>query len=339
MTDEQALDVPAADGATVRFTSYPSQGDILNNAAALARRSAVSQAVGAFATTIAIVAIVLGEWWIVFFLAFGLLLLSGYFIVPFMWISIRKRRDLILAPVQVEADRQGVTMTTKQASVRQSWSVYRRVRETHEAFLLEIGTGAVGIIVKAGVSETDQAAFRGLLKGAGLIKPPDGILRRLRPLLWIAIGVAAAAALIAGPRFVAGINATATMSLSATVEGDSVMIDGTTDLPDGAQVSVEALQLDEWVRANDAGIQPAGSPWARYETATVQGGGFSATIPLTDWPAGRGQAVAYFWMDSTQPEAAVDRFGRTGDRLRGPEVVADPDYGPILEVQVPFSIP
>jgi hypothetical protein len=310
------------------------------NGAALIRSSAINLTVGTFVTATALFGLYYGDRVAsLLLLIVGLFFLSGLIFVPLVWWSIRQRRDLVLAPITVEADPEGLTVSASFASSRQSWTLYRRARETSRSFLLDMGTGANVMIAKRDVPTSDQAAFRALLAGAGLLTRP-GLVRRLRPLLWIAIGVSAAALLMQGPRLIAGLDATATMDIDVAVQGESVTVRGTTDLPDGSNVIVDVLQLDEWERASADGTQPGyDSPWWRYADTTVQGGTISSTFSIADWPAGRGLARAYFWMDSGQPDAAIDRFGLEGQELRGPDVTDDPDYGPLLQVQQPFEIP
>lgn len=330
----------AAPIPVVRFTTQPTSGDVMVNGAALVRASPIIQTVGAFTTASALIGLSVGDRVAsILLLIVGLLFLSGVIFVPLVWWSIRQRGDVILAPITIEADANGLTVTASFASSRQSWSLYRRAREVSRSFLLDMGTGASVMVPKRGVSTPDQEAFRGLLADAGLLSQP-GLARRLRPLLWIGIGIAGAILLVQGPRLIAGLDATATMDIEVAVQGESATVHGTTDLPDGSNVTVDILQLDEWERASEDGTQPAyDSPWWQYADVTVQDGTFTTSFSIAGWPAGRGLARAYFWMDSAQPDAAIDRFGLDGQELRGPDVTDDPDYGQLLQVQQPFEIP
>jgi len=324
----------------VRFTTRPTTGDILWNAAALLRRSAVGLVVGTFTTAASLILIALGDLPSAIMLAFGLALLSGTFAVPFVWWSIRQRRDLILAPVEVVADRDGISLASTVANAHQNWSFYRRARETSRAFLLNTGAGGVVPITKRGMDEAEVAAFRGMLQRVGLLAPLS-LSERLRPLLWVAVGLVVVGALTFVPRFIGGIGATATLELAPTVQGHAVSIHGTTDLPDGAVLVIELIQLDQWQRESSDGVAPEveTSPWARLEYVIVQAGRFEVTSDVTGWPAGRGIATAYFWIDPTQPDAVIARFGARGERLRGPDVVGRDDRGPTLDVERSFDYP
>jgi YcxB-like protein len=315
-------------------------GDILVNATALVRGSGATLALGTFMTATGIVGLALGDrLGSALVLVFGVLFLSGLLLVPFVWWSIRQRRELVLAPITIEADTEGLTVSASFATSKQSWTMYRRARETSRGFLLDIGTGASVMIAKRGIAGADILAFRELLRRAGLLTTAS-LARRLRPLVWIAVGLLATVAVFQGPRLIAGVNATATRDLQAHAGSGTVTVMGTTSLPDGSTIVVDVIQLDEWEQETADGTQPAyDSPWEIYRDVIVQDGKFSEVFQIADWPTGRGLASAYFWMDSSQPQAAIDRFGLDGQDLRGPDVVEDPDYGPLLQVEQPFEIP
>ena len=103
----------------------------------------------------------------------GLVLLTGIVVFPFLWWSIRTRRDLILAPVEVVADSAGLAMTSAQSSGRHDWSVFRRARETDQAIILETGTHLVFMLPKRGATDADLQAFRRLLVEVGLLRDDD----------------------------------------------------------------------------------------------------------------------------------------------------------------------
>ena len=155
------------------------------------------------------------------------------------------------------------------------------------------------------------------------------------------MGVAVSGALIFGPRLIGGIGATATMDFQTTVDGRSVTVRGTTDLPDGAVVGIQLIQEDEWERESADGVapDPASSPWVITQYVQVQDGQFTATFHPDAWPAGRGGVGAYFWVDANQPSQVIQRFGANGSGLRGPDVTDLDDRGPTLEVERTFEIP
>lgn len=325
----------------VRFTTHPSSGDILWNATALMRRSPLSLVLGTFMVATGAVAVALGDLVSLLILLVGLSFLSGVFVAPFTWWSIRQRKDLVLAPADIEATAQGLSMTSSMASSRQAWSFYRRARETRHAFLLEIGTGSVVLLTKRDIAPADVQAFRVLLVQAGLLSQQTSKVERWRPLLWVAVGLVVSAALLLGPRIISGMGATATLEVAPTIQGRTVTLQGTTDLPDGAIVVVQLVQRDAWERESAGGVTPdvGTSPWVRSLDARVQGGRFTQTFQVADWPAGRGVAAAFFWIDATQPRAVIDRFGPNGTGLRGPNVTDRDDRGPTLEIERAFVIP
>ena len=305
------------------------------------RRSAPSLVIGTFMTASAVVAIVLGDRLSFLWLVLGISILTGLFAVPIVWWVIHRRRDLILAPVDVEANADGITITSSQASAHQEWSVYRRVRETSRAFLLDTGVGTAVLLTKRGIEPAEIEAFRSLLARAGILAPQPAALGRLRPLLWVAVGLIAAAALILGPRTIAGIGATANMTINPIVQGSRVTVEGTTDIPDGAIIAVQVVQLEGWEREAADGVpSDAGtSPWVRSEYVLVQNGRYSSSFETEDWPGGRVAAIVYFWIDARQPRAVIDRFEIDGSALRGPDVVDREDRGPTLELQRLFELP
>jgi hypothetical protein len=150
----------------------------------------------AFATVITVASVVSfqGDLVSLLFVLMALSFLSGFVVAPIVWWSIHRRPDLVLAPIDVEADTDGLTRISSQATRRDTWSAYRRVRETSRGFLLDSGVGPVEQITKRGVGREDIEAFRALLGAVGLLKPAT-MLDRLRPLLWVALGLAVAVAL------------------------------------------------------------------------------------------------------------------------------------------------
>ena len=205
----------------LRFTTQPTSSDFVANAAAMMRRSAVTLVTGAFATTVAAITLYLGDLVGVFLLVAGLSMLTGLLMVPFVWFAIRQRRDLVLASVDVEADADGLTMTTARASSRQAWSVYRDVRETSRAFMLNTGTGAAILLAKRGMDADQVRAFRELLARVGLIRPRSAF-DRVRPALWVALGAVLGIGLIVAPLLISGADATATMGIATSTDGSMV---------------------------------------------------------------------------------------------------------------------
>ena len=191
--------VTKANVEQVAFVSRPTIGDYMWNAIAITRSSMVSTAIGTFATTSGLLATVLtGDISSVVVLLAGLSFLTGVFVVPFVWWPIHQRRDLVLAPVDVVADKSGVSFTTATSTGRHDWSVFRRVRETSGAFIFDTGTNVAILIAKRDVAERDVAGMRSLLVATGTLRPTTTGVDRLRPLLGVAVGIGATAFIVIG---------------------------------------------------------------------------------------------------------------------------------------------
>ena len=191
--------VTKANVEQVAFVSRPTIGDYMWNAIAITRSSMVSTAIGTFATTSGLLATVLtGDISSVVVLLAGLSFLTGVFVVPFVWWPIHQRRDLVLAPVDVVADKSGVSFTTATSTGRHDWSVFRRVRETSGAFIFDTGTNVAILILKRDVAERDVAGMRSLLVATGMLRPTTTGVDRLRPLLGVAVGLGAVGLVIIG---------------------------------------------------------------------------------------------------------------------------------------------
>jgi hypothetical protein len=106
--------------------------------------------------------------------------------------------------------------------------------------------------------------------------------------------------------------ASATMHLEATVDGDTVRVNGATDLPDGALI-------DYWLWRDDAINEgPTGA-------TEVDNGEFLFEHDVSGLRRGVWEIQASFstvW-GSTQPKNVTDIFGSEGEHLAGPQVDVD----------------
>lgn len=335
-----ALNTNSGPGLQLRYR--PTMADLLRLNAALARRSLVSLAFAGFITGGGLVAIINGDPLGVLMIVFGVSLVTGIYVVPFVWLMARRRADLVLAEVDVVADATGFTMTTAVSTTRLAWSVYRRVRETGDAFLFDSGLGRTVFILKRGADQQQLHALRALLDATELRPRRAG---RLRPNLVaaavLALGVGVLPGYIYLHTLVQSLGANATISLSAEVNGRTITVRGATDLPDRSSVVIELVQRDEYDRARAAGAEPdsADSPWTIVNYVTVESGSFATSFAVPSWPSGRAGAVAFFWMHAGQPASAVARYGQDGRALTGPDVVDTADGGRTLEVQTTFQLP
>jgi len=306
----------------VRFTSRSTSRDLILNAMAQWRRSGLFVGFGTFAITAGVLGLALGDLFGAISVIVGLLVLTGLPVGAMVWMSIRRRGDLMLAPLDIEADGSGIAYSMSQARARQEWSIFRRARETSRAFVLDSGV-APTIISKQGLDPSQVDGFRTLLVRAGLFESPPRF-ERLRLVLWAVIGLAAGIAIYFGS-IVAVATANATLDVVASVEGRRVTVVGTTNLPDGAVVGVDVTHVDEADRSTSEPF-PFGSgesDWIRSAEARVQDGTFTVTLDVDGWPAGRGEVWTWFWVDRRQPPDIAARFGVDGSGMRGPNVYND----------------
>ncbi|MDP8903974.1 MAG: hypothetical protein M3N29_01430 [Chloroflexota bacterium] len=110
---------------------------------------------------------------------------------------------------------------------------------------------------------------------------------------------------------------TASLSVEASIDGTRLQLSGWTDLPDGARLWVGAYHEESWRIATGKEV-------------VVTRGRYEAVFVLDRWPNGTIVASASFEVYSGQPAAVIERFGREGEHLHGPQVRHDSD-GPVLE--------
>jgi hypothetical protein len=110
------------------------------------------------------------------------------------------------------------------------------------------------------------------------------------------------------------------------LEGRSLVVEGSTTLPDGAV-------LDYGVTLDDR-TDPSIS-----RVTTVQNGRFAFAENLTGWPVGRASLGIGFGVGwgTSQPQRIVDRYGASGERMAGPQVWTD-SGDTRLELDIPLVI-
>jgi hypothetical protein len=337
---DTAMDGAPPEPATIRFVAQPSMGELIWHQAELARRAAPLIVLGTFVTVTSAITLVLGDATSIIGLLLGLSLLSGLFAAPFVWWAVRQRRDLLLAPVTYEIDDEGISMTTSSSTARSVWSVFRRARETRRAFVLDTGAGAAIVLLKRPMGPEVVESVRERLRRRGLLLEPT-LVRRMRPLVWVGVGLLAVAVVFGGSLYLANAGANVALETTPTVASRHVTVDGTTDLPDGTRLAVQVFQFDAWNRARASGDAAAADDFSYIDEveAVVHGGRFSADVDMTGWPAGHGMSAVYFWIDESQPQEVIDRFGLDGSGLHGPNVLPHEDTGPTLRVDHGFDIP
>jgi hypothetical protein len=101
---------------------------------------------------------------------------------------------------------------------------------------------------------------------------------------------------------------TVNLATQPSLDGRSLVIAGTTDLPDGARLSYEVGHGDSWQKTSG--------------TVACSNGRYRATQDLADWPAGTVTVIVTFYPGlSGQPEDLRKRCGDNGRYLTGPRVV------------------
>jgi ADP-ribose pyrophosphatase len=137
--------------------------------AVLTRHTRSAQVFGAVATVIGGLALINhfdASAWLPL-LIFGILTLSGFFSVPFVWLAVRRRRELIEEPTNLVVDSTGLTHRRSFGESHLAWHVFDRVRELGGWFFLDTGAGANYLIPKGAFSAEELATFRRLIAAAG----------------------------------------------------------------------------------------------------------------------------------------------------------------------------
>ena len=74
--------------------------------------------------------------------AFGLAMISGVFIAPFVWFPTRRRPEVFSEQWDLEIDERGMRYTSAVGVGVYSWTSFRRLREDSCFFYLDAGRGA-----------------------------------------------------------------------------------------------------------------------------------------------------------------------------------------------------
>ena len=120
--------------------------------------------------------------------------------------------------------------------------------------------------------------FRSIVIARDLLRRPS---RRRRLLFAVAIPLTLGVIGLAMAK-VSEVTANPQLDLAATVDGRTVTIHGTTDIPDGGSVSIELIHVEQYSNAVASGA-PAStdSPWVRYGYFTVSKAPSMPSFPQT----------------------------------------------------------
>jgi hypothetical protein len=109
------------------------------------------QDIGSFATQIAIPGSV----------ALGFI--TGYFALPFCWLMLRRRRDLVESPITFTADEVGLGYKTALYDSRVTWQYIKRVRDVGAYLFFDSGAGASLFVPKGAFEPQEFAVLKELL--------------------------------------------------------------------------------------------------------------------------------------------------------------------------------
>ncbi len=82
----------------------------------------------------------------------------------------RRGPDVAKAEMRLEADSAGVRMALPMSSSVSDWSMFRRIRITPEAFILDFGTGSDTFVPQRALTRDQAAALRDLAEAAGVLQ-------------------------------------------------------------------------------------------------------------------------------------------------------------------------
>jgi hypothetical protein len=95
-------------------------------------------------------------------LAFAAALYSGYYCVPFAWFTLRRHRAAAEAPVDLEADDDGLRFETRATRLEIPWDRVSRIRETPTCFFGMARYPRAFMLPKRAFGPSQLAAFRKL---------------------------------------------------------------------------------------------------------------------------------------------------------------------------------
>jgi hypothetical protein len=98
-------------------------------------------------------------------LALALALLSGYYCVPFTWLTLRSRREQVERPVDVLADEEGLHFEQGHHEIDVLWEGVTRLREDRDSFFVMAKYPRAYILPKRAFEPAQLEAFR-LLAGS-----------------------------------------------------------------------------------------------------------------------------------------------------------------------------
>ena len=95
-------------------------------------------------------------------LALSFAFLSGYYMVPYAWLAMRRNRWLFDAPVDLTASEEGLELRTPTGARKIRWGAVKHVREMKGAFAVMFKLGGGYCIPKSALEGDDLSDFREL---------------------------------------------------------------------------------------------------------------------------------------------------------------------------------
>lgn len=142
---------------------------------------------GLFIVLIPAMSLSMGDWTGIVALLLGLSFVSGTLPATLAAWTFSRRREFMEFEWRTVIDADGIATWTPKSEGRAKWSMYRRIRETQTAFILDMGTGAGSFLPKSAFDAATSAAIASYAADAGLLV--RGSTWRL-PLIGVGIGLA-----------------------------------------------------------------------------------------------------------------------------------------------------
>jgi hypothetical protein len=164
---------PMTDPGVVDVRFQPTAAEYRSATIHTVRGTTVPVAIGAFMIGTSSWQILNGDLILWVGLAFGLLVVSGLFVVPFEagWAS--RRRPPTPRPHELRVDPGGIELVTTTTSTKQSWAVFEGVKEISGAYLLDFGGRTVGLVPKRVFSDDQRGDFVAIVEARGRLDRPS----------------------------------------------------------------------------------------------------------------------------------------------------------------------
>ena len=143
--------------------------EYLSHAPALNRGTRFSIAFGAMALILAVISLP-DPVPVAIELGLAIALLSGYYSVPFTWLTLRSKREQVEEPVDVVADDVGLHFHHSLAVIDAPWEGITRIRETDDYFYLMAPYPQAYIFPKRAFDPAQLEAFRLLATSKGKLE-------------------------------------------------------------------------------------------------------------------------------------------------------------------------